>query len=255
LDLKLLVTIPTLGKRLSSLKFTLASIQEFIPFADIEIRTPNVDLESQIMHFVNKNTRVVIDQAGQALAIINSWNENQNIWCTWINDDDFALDGFSATTSLMSQYEIEKKPIVIYGDLIVMSAKETLRVKTPKRISKWLLSGGSDYIPGVLTVINREAVKIVTQSSLRDGLLRNSFDYQWWLQLADAAAFFKHSGACHAAWRDHPDARTKMEFTFSKLESDKLKTQYIRPILGVRYIKNINSIVAKIFAKISSLRD
>ena len=255
MDNKLLVTIPTLGNRLSSLKFTLASIQEFIPLADIEIRTPNVNLESQIINFVNNDTRVVIDQGGQALAILNSWNENQNIWCTWINDDDFALDGITATISLMSQYEIEKKPIVIYGDLVVMSAKETLRIKTPKRISKWLLTGGSDYIPGVLTVINREAVKIVTKSSLRDGLLRNSFDYQWWLQLADAKAFFKHSGACHAAWRDHPGARTKLEFTFSNLESDKIKTQYIRTLLGVRFIKNINSLIAKIFAKISSFRN
>ena len=89
----MLVTIPTLGARIDSLKLTLASIREFIPFAEIDIRTPNVNLESEIIHYLNNKTRVVVDDSDQALAIINSWNVNPNNWCTWINDDDFALYG------------------------------------------------------------------------------------------------------------------------------------------------------------------
>ena len=249
----MLVTIPTLGTRIDSLKFTLASIREFIPFAEIDIRTPNVNLESEIIHFLNDKTRVVVDDSDQALAIINSWNVNPNNWCTWINDDDFALYGFSEAISLMSKFNFETRPLVIYGDLVIMSKQKTFRIKTPKRISKWLLSAGSNYIPGVLTVVNAEAVKIITQSSLREGLLRNSFDYQWWLQLSDANALFRHSGACHAAWRDHPGARTKVELTFSKSETAKLKNFHANRISKFKFTEKINSILAKIVAKILSL--
>ena len=251
----MLVTIPTLGTRINSLKFTLASIREFIPFAEIEIRTPNVNLESEIIHYLNDKTRVVVDDAEQALAIINSWSANTNNWCTWINDDDFALYGFSAAISLMSKFNFETRPLVVYGDLVIMSRQKTYRIKTPKRISKWLLSAGSNYIPGVLTVVNAEAVKIITQSSLKEGLLRNSFDYQWWLQLTDANALFRHTGACHAAWRDHPGARTKVELTFSKSETAKLKNFHSSKISNYKFAEKINSILAKVVAKILSLGD
>jgi len=247
------VTIPTLGTRINSLKFTLASIREFIPFAEIDIRTPNVNLESEIIYYLNEKTRVVVDDSDQALSIINSWNEKPNNWYTWINDDDFALYGFSEAISLMSKFNFETRPLVIYGDLVIMSKQETSRIKTPKRISKWLLSAGSNYIPGVLTVVNAEAVKIITQSSLKGGLLRNSFDYQWWLQLADVNALFRHSRACHAAWRDHPGARTKVEFTFSKLENAMLKNISASNISNFKFADKINSILVKIIAKMLSL--
>ena len=251
----MLVTIPTLGTRINSLKFTLASIREFIPFAEIEIRTPNAKLESEIIHYLDDKTRVVVDDAEQALAIINSWSANTNNWCTWINDDDFALYGFFAAISLMSKFNFETKPLVIYGDLVIMSKQKTYRIKTPKRISKWLLSAGTNYIPGILTVVNAEAVKIITQSSLKEGLLRNSFDYQWWLQLTDANALFRHTGACHAAWRDHPGARTKVELTFSKLETAKLKNFHASKISKYKFAEKINSFSAKVVAKILSLRN
>lgn len=250
--MKILVTIPTLGLRLDTLKMTITSLLAFIPEAMIEIRTPNPNLVSDLRVVEKESIEIKLDESDQRSAILNSWNKGDFDWYTWINDDDFALAGVEKAVGLLKTYQKSLSPQVIYGNLAIMDHFEIRKIKTPKFINTWLLASGADYVPGVLTFINRASSEILIFEEKRTRALRNSFDYQWWLQLADSNAHFHHSEAIHAIWRDHPLARTRLEMPDSQEETEFLKGYYLPNFLKKPGLSKVNTVTAKIIAKLSA---
>jgi len=252
--MRILVSIPTLGLRPDSLRLTIASLRLFLPEADLEIITPNTErlIESSILE--EQGISIIADDSDQRGAILKSWKLGNFDWYTWINDDDFALAGVKSGVALAQNLNESNYPLVIFGDLTVMSDLETKRIATPRFINTWLLASGSDYVPGLLTLINKASLEVLIREENNSKALRNSFDYHWWLQLAQAGAIFKHSRSSHAIWRDHPNARTQIEIPHSLMETEFIKSYYLPFVLKIPIIRTINSLTARILARLLSNR-
>lgn len=249
--MKILITIPTLGSRPESLQMAVWSIRTFLPEAQIEIRTPYTAklVESEIQ-IKNNNIRFVSDAGDQRAAILNSWGESNFDWYAWLNDDDFALAGVNNVLSKMEIWKNMYLPVVIYGDFSEMNEKTIKRIHTPVQVNRWMLSSGSNYVPGLLTFLNRPAVETLTRMSNGAIQYKNSFDYHWWLQLASTDSKFIHTGSCHAVWRMHAEARTQLESKASENETLHLKRLYRNRIQNFPLFRHLNTFSAKSIAKI-----
>lgn len=252
--MRILVTIPTLGQRPESLIMTIASLKVFLPEASIQIRTPNAALLGALLIGEQAEVSIIEDNDDQRGSILNSWRDSDFDWYGWINDDDFALAGVAGAAKLVSKYKDTNLPIVVYGDLVVMTDNGVKKIPTPRRINKWLLSSGADYVPGLLTFINKASVRLLLSEDTNAPKLRNSFDYYWWLKLAKDGASFIHSCSSHAIWRDHVGARTRIEVPLSNSETKLIKNYFLPSILKFPLVYTANAHLAKIIAKMLSRR-
>lgn len=223
----------------------------FLPEAHIEIRSPYSEnvLESGIQ-IDNDRIKLVSDAGDQRVSILNSWSGSEFDWYAWLNDDDFALAGVNNVLPKMEIWKDRDIPVVIYGDFLEMSDKAVRNIRTPIHINQWLLSCGSDYVPGLLTFLNRPAVEILGSMSHGAIPYKNSFDYLWWLQLASVGSKFIHTGSSHAVWRLHASARTQMESDASASETAHLKKMFRKGIHTFPIFNQFNTFFAKLIAKI-----
>jgi hypothetical protein len=226
----------------------------FLPEADIVISTPNPEFLSEFLPPGRKQLKVIKDDSDQRGAILNSWRLGGFDWYTWINDDDFALAGIKHAVNLAESINYTAIPVVIYGNLSIMSERGVRRVRTPRFLNTWLLASGSDYVPGLLTLINNASLKVLLENEHQTRKLRNSFDYHWWLQLAKSKAKFQHTNSSHGVWRDHPNARTQTEIPLSKMETNYLQLSYLPFALRIPIVRTINALFAKTAAKLLSIQ-
>lgn len=246
------ISLPTLGMRPKLLIATLNSLAGVVDLQHLEICTPNKESVTQALNgTVFQDVVVVQDGADQANSILNSWQRNPSKWYAWINDDDLANPMMSETVNQATRHEFVL-PTVCYGDFGILNETTYRRVKTPLFLTHNMLRYGGNYVPGLMTFLNHSAVEILNRHRHENHIYRDSFDYQWWLELSKQGTKFQHIRGNFGYWRDHAFARTVEQHQVGTYETQALRQNYQDLTLGSTELK-IRNFIYKALSKILSI--
>jgi hypothetical protein len=223
-----LLVVPTLGLRVNELTHALGSALDSPLNIKVEIRSPNVDLKEFVERWNDPRLLFCLDESSQSQSILNSWRDNPGFKAySWLNDDDWLTAGFRTACLMAIKSATDSRPTVTFGHLLIDSSVNFRFIKTPRKITLLRLAAGANYVPGLGTLLNQPAVKVLSEKFEVDSY-RDAFDLAWWLLLAREDAAFNHTGLASAAWRDHPLARTQSEPERVSDETRQLKDSFYR---------------------------
>lgn len=222
---KVLVVLPTLGQRISTLKLTLESIKSqeksvnlrlvvVVPPSAIEARSLATDFGATIVDDPGLGISHAIN-----LGIAESKSEN---FYAWMGDDDLFRPG--GLLKLLGLFERYPEAIVAYGacDYIDPEGK-LIATNSAGKLARYLLAWGPDLIPHPGSMIR---MSILKKAGPFDESLKFAMDLDMFLRLVKMGKFAATRDVV-SAFRWHPNSLTVSSREASGREAEKVKLSHL----------------------------
>lgn len=222
-DPRVLIVVPTLGRRIAYLRETLASIraQDAEP-ADIVVVLPTDAGEARTL--AAEFGADVADDPGSMSAAINvgiALARDRHDYANWIGDDDLLSAGSLATSA--RALDAEPTAVVAFGHCdYIDSEGRRLWTNRTGRIAPWLMTWGPDLVPQPGALFRLAAVR---EAGGLDPSLTYAMDLDLWIRLR-GLGLFVNTGETLASFRWHPTSVTVAGRAASLDESEAVKRRY-----------------------------
>lgn len=226
-DFRILVVVPTLGRRLETLERTLASIraQQGVG-VDVVVVAPTE--MAPLRAVVARYGAHLILHGGHISAAVNcgfAYAGPEHRYVSWIGDDDFLYPGALARASVA----LERKPgsVVAYGscDYIDLAGRQLFVRRPPSGAAWWL-----QFVPGLIKqescLFRRDAVSAVGGLDLN---LRYAMDLDLLLRMRQVGSF-ERVDMTLAAFCWHPGSITIANREMSLAEAQIVQSRNARGV-------------------------
>lgn len=224
---RVLLVIPTLGRRVDLLRQTLQSIGDQAPHrADVVIVCPP-DAEEAVKLAAEFGARVVDDPGGMTAAInvgLAQAVEPSHEYFNWIGDDDLLTPGSLAAT--VSALDADPSAVAAFGYCDYIDAGD--RVLFTSRagvLAPWLMTWGPDLVPQPGALFRLATVR---EAGGLDPTLSYAMDLDLMLRLRRRGTFI-NTGRTLSCFRWHPTSTTVANRTASLAEAERVKRRYLSP--------------------------
>lgn len=219
---RVLVVIPTLGRRLDYLRQTLQSIRSQSEPAQIVVVLPENAIEARAL--ASKMSVTVVDDPGSMASAINLGVQRASPsirYVNWIGDDDLlAPESLRATVDVLDS---RPEAVAAFGYCdYIDPAGAKLWTSRAGRIAPWLMTWGPDLVPQPGMLIRLSAWR--KTHGLQDAL-HYALDLDLLLSLRKQGPFARIP-ATLASFRWHPDSLTVSNRTASLDESLAVKAHH-----------------------------
>ena len=229
---KVLVVLPTLGDRLTTLEETLGTIDEQRGDLDLTLALVLPPTATEAAELGRTHGALVVDdpKAGISTAInagIAAATDEQ--YYAWMGDDDlFRPGGLLALRTLL---EANPRAVLAYGGCDYIDPEgRVIATSRAGRAARWLLPWGPDLIPHPGTMVRLDALRAI---GCFDATLKYSMDLDAFLKLREHGSFACTTRSV-SAFRWHPDSLTVANRESSSAESEAVKRRhlpgYLRPL-------------------------
>jgi GT2 family glycosyltransferase len=223
---RVLLVIPTLGRRVDLLRQTLESIRDQVPHrADVVIVCPPAAAEAVALA-AEFGARVVADPGGMTAAINAGLAEAQpgHEYFNWIGDDDLLTAGSLAAT--VSALDTDPAAVAAFGYCdYIDAADRVLFTSRAGGLAPWLMTWGPDLVPQPGALFRLAAVREVGGL---DPTLSYAMDLDLMLRLRRLGTF-ANTGRTLSCFRWHPTSTTVANRTASLAEAERVKRRYLSP--------------------------
>lgn len=228
---RILITVPTLGKRLDLLEETLKSITEQKNIkVDIILVFPKN--QKSVNTLVQKYKTLKEEDPGTLSGALNigvKKLKNKYDYFGWLGDDDLLYDSSLETTSKL----LEKNPeaVIAYGGCdYIDSSGVKIYTNHSNKYASWVINWGPNIIPLPGMLYRAESLIKVGYFNTK---LKYAMDLEMLLRLKKLGKF-TYSDKTLAAFRWHPSSTTVANRQNSLKEARMIKKQflpkYIKPI-------------------------
>lgn len=222
-EARVLLVVPTLGRRPDYLRQTLTSIRAQDVPADVVLVTPSDATEARDL--AAEHHCAVLDDPGSLSAAVNlgvASAADHHAYVNWLGDDDLlAPDSLALTTGAL---DADPDVVVAYGHCVYVDPQgRTLWVSRAGRVAPWLMTWGPDLVPQPGLLVRRDAWERVGGL---DESLRFAMDLDLLLRLRSEGRFVDVAAPV-SAFRWHPESLTVSDRTASLDESEAVKRRYL----------------------------
>jgi len=227
---RVLVLMPTLGKRNDLLRLTLESIANQKPVkTDVAMVFPLKNKETKAL--AKEFGAIMIDDPGGISRAANAAIEAAKPWheyITWLGDDDLLTPGSLATS--VKALDKDKGAIVAFGycDYINANGKHIFTNRAGK-LAPWLMTWGPDLVPMPGLLLRRSALEKV---GLFDVNNKWSMDLDLLLRLRKTGRFV-NTRTTLACFRWHENSQTVSNRPQVLKEAEMVKRKHLPKPLGV----------------------
>lgn len=224
---RILIIVPTLGRRNSYLAQTLDSIQaQAEEPADVVVVAPHDATEAR--QLARDKGATVADDPGGMAASLNVGIASagaRHAYVNWIGDDDVLTPGSLAFSAAL--LDATPAAVVAFGacDYIDADGRVLWRSRAG-RFAPWLMTWGPNLLPQPGALLRLTAVR---EAGGLDTSLRYAMDLDLWLRLRRLGRFVS-TGRTLAAFRWHATSVTVANRNASLDESEAIKRRYYTPI-------------------------
>lgn len=219
---RVLIVIPTLGRRVEYLRQTLASIQGQRVSTQVVAVMPAGANEAR--ELAQGSGAAVADDPGSMSAAINLGATLAGPavdYVNWLGDDDLLAPG--AMQAAVDALDDRRDAVAAYGQCqYIDPAGRDLWVSKAGRIAPWLMTWGPDLVPQPGMLIRLEAWRKVGGL---DPALRFAMDLDLLLRLRELGPFVSLPRIL-ASFRWHPESLTVANRTASLDESELVKRRH-----------------------------
>lgn len=224
---RVLLIVPTLGKRLVFLRETLTSIRSQQVPTDIVVVVPNAAIEARAI--AAEFEAHIVDDPGSLPAAINLGVSSalaDHAFVNWLNDDD--LLEVNSLHSTISALERNPTAVVAFGACRYIDPKgHQIWVSNAGSFAPWILTWGPDLIPQPGMLIRAEAWRAVGGL---DESYQFAFDLDLLLRLRKMGSFISVKEVV-SSFRWHPDSLTVSDRRTNIMESERAKRASLSPAL------------------------
>jgi GT2 family glycosyltransferase len=226
---RILLVIPTLGKRIDYLAQTLTSVQSQGVAVDVVAVLPSSAHEAR--ELLAGRGVSILDDPGSLSGAVNAGlatATRQHVYANWIGDDDLLAPGSLTATS--SALDRDPTAVLAYGQCTYIDESGgQLWVNKAGRKAVWLLSWGPDLIPqpGLLFRL----ADFRTVGGL-DETLQFAMDLDLLLRLRQRGRFIDVGGPV-SSFRWHSKSITVSDRAASLAESELVKHRYLPGALRI----------------------
>lgn len=226
---RVLIVVPTLGRRLGYLAQTLASIaaQHDEP-ADVVVVAP--DEATQARAIAVEAGATVVDEGeprGMAAAINAGWRAGggQHDYIGWLGDDDLLTPGSLRTAT--AALDGDPRAVVAFGHCeYIDDDGRKIWLSRAGRWAPWILVWGPDLVPQPGSLFRRTAVE---QVGGLDESFRLALDHDLFLRLRKVGRLV-NTGKVLSQFRWHGDSLVVSNRTPTLDESDRAKRRSYTPL-------------------------
>lgn len=223
---RVLLVIPTLGRRVELLRQTLESIRDQLPCqADVVIVCPP-DSEGAVKLAAEFGAQVV-DDPGSMTAAINAGLVQaapSHEFFNWIGDDDLLTPGSLGAT--MTALDADPAAVAAFGYCdYIDDAGRVLFTSRAGSLAPWLMTWGPDLVPQPGALFRLATVR---QVGGLDPALSYAMDLDLMLRLRRRGTFV-NTGRTLSCFRWHPTSTTVANRTASLDEAERVKRRYLSP--------------------------
>lgn len=220
---RILLVIPTLGKRIDYLEQTLASVRsQGVPVDVVAVLPPVATAARELL---SRQGADLLDDPGTLSGAVNAGLATatpQHLYGNWIGDDDLLAPGSLAATS--SALDGDPDAVLAYGQCAYIdeSGRE-LWVNRAGRKAVWLLTWGPDLIPQPGMLFRLSTFHDV---GALDETLNFAMDLDLLLRLRRCGRFID-VGKPVSSFRWHSSSITVSDRAASLAESERVKHRYL----------------------------
>jgi GT2 family glycosyltransferase len=223
---RVLLVIPTLGRRVDLLRQTLESIRDQVPHrADVVIVCPP-DAEEAVKLAAEFYAGVVDDPGGMTAAINAglAQAESGHEYFNWIGDDDLLTPGSLDAT--VSALDADPAAVAAFGHCdYIDAADRVLFTSRAGILAPWLMTWGPDLVPQPGALFRLATVREVGGL---DPTLSYAMDLDLMLRLRRRGSFV-NTGRTLSCFRWHPTSTTVANRSASLDEAERVKRRYLSP--------------------------
>jgi hypothetical protein len=228
-DGSVLVVLPTLGDRLTTLRETLESIEAQRRDVDLRLAlvTPARAVEARELGARYGATLVEDPGTGISNAInAGVLAAESETYYAWMGDDDLFRPG--GLGQLVGLLEADRGATVAFGgcDYIDPDGR-VIGTSNVGRVARWLLPWGPDLIPHPGSIVRLDAMRSV---GLFDPSLKYAMDLDMFLKLRPTGRY-RATRTSVSAFRWHPDSLTVANRAASSAESEAVKRRHLPSVL------------------------
>lgn len=222
---RVLMVVPTLGRRIGFLRKTFISIAHQKPAVDVVVVVPGDATEARSL--AREFGAGLVDDPGSLSGAINlGWKSAGagHDYLAWLGDDDLLLPGSVGTA--VAALDADPVAAVAFGACEYITVDDRI-IWTSRagRFAPWLMTWGPDLVPQPGSLFRREAV---LQAGPVDEALAYAMDLDLLLRLRRVGRFVDAKTVL-AQFRWHPDSLTVSGRTRSLQESEEVKRRYYSP--------------------------
>lgn len=227
---RVLVLMPTLGKRNDLLRLTLESIVAQKPIeTDIAMIFPFKNKETKAL--AKEFGAIMVDDPGGISRAVNAgiaaakpWHE----YITWLGDDDLLTPGSLTTT--VAALDRDKDAVVAFGycDYIDIEGRHIFTSRAG-RLAPWLMTWGPDLVPMPGLLLRRKALDKVGVFDVDN---KWSMDLDILLRLRKVGRFINTRSSL-ACFRWHAQSQTVSNRPKVLAEAEQVKRKYLPKPLRV----------------------
>ena len=223
---RVLLVVPTLGRRPELLRQTLQSIadQTDCP-TDVVLVCPQ-DAEVALKLAAEFGADVADDPGGMTAAINLGFERARpgHVYVNWIGDDDLLTPGSLAATT--AALDADPSAVVAFGYCdYIDDAGRVLFSSRAGRFAPWLMTWGPDLVPQPGSLFRLDAVRAVGGL---DPSLSYAMDLDLLLRLRRRGRFV-NTRRTLSCFRWHPTSTTVANRTPSLAEAERVKRRYLTP--------------------------
>lgn len=230
---KVLVVLPTLGQRISTLRQTLESIKVEQTMIDLHlvVVVPSKAEEARLL--ASEYGATLVDDPG--LGISHAINlgiakSNSEEFYAWMGDDDLFRRG--GLKKLLFLFENNPGAVVAYGACEYIDPEgKLIATNSAGNLAKFILSWGPDLIPHPGSMIRMSSLK---KAGNFDVSLKYAMDLDMFLRLRKLGKFVSTRSVV-SAFRWHPNSLTVASRKESGSEAEKVKYSHLP-----RFLKPFN---------------
>jgi GT2 family glycosyltransferase len=246
---RVLVVLPTLGKRNDLLRQTLESIVSQKPVVlDIVMIFPLMNQETKKL--AKEYGAIMVDDPGGISAAVNAGIAEAKPWhdyISWIGDDDLLLSDSLKTS--MDALDTNPDAVIAFGYCDYID-KDGNKIFTSRagRLAPWLMTWGPNLVPLPGLLFRRTALN---QAGEFDITNKYSMDLDMLLRLRKYGRFINTKKTL-AAFRWHKASTTVANKDASLKESELVKRRHLPKI--VRFFSPLWELPVRVSSKVASRR-
>lgn len=228
-DGRILVVLPTLGRRLQMLEETLQSVARQRDDVELTLTVVLPASATAARALATAYDATLIDDPSLGIShAINLALEvaTDEVYYAWIGDDDlFRPGGLCRLKSLLDE---EPAATVAYGGCdYIDPAGRTIGTSRAGRVAKWILPWGPDLVPHIGSMMRIDAMRA---AGLYATDLKYAMDLDLLLAIRPYGRFIWTKESV-SAFRWHPDSLTVANRGASTAEAERIKRRHLPPLL------------------------
>jgi hypothetical protein len=220
---RILLVIPTLGRRIDYLAQTLNSVQSQGVAVDVVGVLPADAHDAR--ELLARHGAALVDDPGSLSGAVNAGlatASRQHVYGNWIGDDDLLASGSLAATS--SALDGDPSSVLAYGQCVYIDeAGHELWVNRAGRKAVWMLAWGPDLIPQPGMLFRLAEFR---DAGALDETLQFAMDLDLLLRLRGRGRFVD-VGMPVSSFRWHASSITVSDRAASLAESERVKHRYL----------------------------